>query len=136
MNSQNEGDEDSMNRIKAKVKLSDDDIGCGCVAIFLSAMLIAAFYLIIPPFLNNWERPIKIGDLGRGLVGVVTSAAIFLPIWLIFSEAKDPLRVKFKRLFFYVLWLVALIYVLECCLNAKGISLSDLSGERPSRFSR
>jgi hypothetical protein len=136
MSSQNEGGGDWINRIKGKLKPSDDDIGCGCVVIFLSAMLIIPFYLIIPPFLNNWERPIKVGDLGRALVGVVMSAAIFLPTWLIFSEAKDPFWVKVKHLVFYVLWLVAIIYVLEYCLNAKGISLSDLSGEGPRRFLR
>ena len=126
MSSQNEGGDEWIDRIKNKVKLDSDDLGCGCVVLLFSSFVIFILYLIIPPFLEIWDRPIRVGDLGRMLVAIVMLTAIFLPVKVIFFESKDSFWVKVKELVFYALWLVALIYVLEYCLNTKGISLSGL----------
>ena len=136
MSSQNEGGNDWIDRIKNKVKIDSDDLGCGCGVLLFSSFVIFILYLIIPPFLENWERPIKVGDFGRAFVAVVISVATFLPIWLIFFESKDSFWVRVKILVFYVFWFVALIYILECCLSTKGFSLSELFRDGSFRYLR
>jgi hypothetical protein len=96
------------------------------VVLLFSSFVIFILYHIIPPFLEIWDRPIRVGDLGRMLVAIVMLTAFFLPVKVIFFESKDSFWVKVKELVFYALWLVALIYVLEYCLNTKGVSLSGL----------
>jgi hypothetical protein len=136
MSSHNEGGEGWIDRIKNRVKLDGDDLGYGCVVLLFSSSLVFAFYHIVPPFLENWERPIKVGDLGRLLFGFVMLSAFFLPFKWIFFESKDSFFVKVKEFIFYALWLVALIYVLEYCLNTKGVSLSELFRDRSFRYLR
>jgi hypothetical protein len=136
MSSQNEGGGQWIDRIKNKVKLGSDDLGCGCVVLLFSSIIIFILYLIIPPFLENWERPIRIGDLGRTLFSIVMLSALYLPVKLIFFESKDSFWVKVKEFVFYALWIVALIYVLECCLNTKGVSLSELFRDGSFRYLR
>jgi len=136
MSSQNEGGNDWINRIKNKVKIDSDDLGCGCGVLLFSSFVIFIFYLIIPLFLENWERPIKVADLGRAFVAVVIFVATFLPIWLIFFESKNSFWVRIKTLVFYVFWFVALIYILECCLSTKGFSLSELFRDGSFRYLR
>ena len=136
MSSQNKGGEEWTERIKKKVKLDSDDLGCGCVVLLVSAFLVLILYLIIPPLLESWERPIKVGDLGRVFVLIVMFSALYFPIMAILFESKDAFWVKVKEFVFYALWVAALIYVLEYCLNTKGISLSGLFRDGSFRYLR
>ncbi len=74
--------------------------------------------------------------MGRVLVFIVMLSALYFPVKLIVSESKDSFGVKLKGLVFYALWIVALIYVLECCLNTKGVSLSEFFRDGSFRYLR
>ncbi len=136
MSSRNEGGDEWIDRVKNKLKPDSDDLGCGCVVLLFSSFVLFILYHIVPPFLENWERPIRIGDLGRVLVFIVMISALYFPVKLIVSESKDSFGVKVKGLVFYTLWLVALIYVLEYCLNTKGVSLSEFFRDGSFRYLR
>ena len=136
MSSQNQGSDRWIDKIKGKVKLDSDDLGCGCVVLSLSVFFIFILVLIIPPFLENWERPIKVGDFGRLLTLLGICSAFYFPFKFIIWDSKDPLWEKVKALALYALWLVILIYILEYCLNSRNVSLSELFRDGSFRYLR
>lgn len=123
-------------RVVYWLKPEADDIGCGCVWIFLSSIVFILLFLLVPPILENWERPIKIGDIGRLLAVIVVFSAFYFPSKFIFSESKATLREKFKVFSFYVVWLFVVLCVFEHFLDGRGLSLANFFHKDSFRYLR
>lgn len=123
-------------RVVHRLKPEADDIGCGCVLILLSTIVFFLLFLLVPPILDNWERPIKIGDIGRLLAAIVVFSAFYFPFKFIFSESKATLREKVKVFAFYVVWVFVLLCALEYFLDGRGLSLANFFRKDSFRYLR